>query len=305
MAATVVSLPLPAPLDVDMNPAEARKRRREILASQRNAATATPDVSSSTSDAAVLDNTATNTGSNKRRRVSNDFLTAAVVSPTTPSKKALMADDASSTSTGKKKPQMKYEPETPMTKEEAAVWRREQRRKRNRESAAASRQRQRDRIVELEAEVEEWKVKFEDAMKRIRELEAGKDSANTGVDAFVPAAYAGSNPQLELPAGQEEVLSADHDMESSSSEEEICLVHSPEELVEEVFRDTTILVSPSQSPRSVSPMGSPVIDYSQVQAVKVVSQKAGQVSPVQEQIQVVFHHQEKSHEPSKMISRPA
>ena len=48
---------------------------------------------------------------------------------------------------------MKYDPDVPMTKEEATVWRREQRRKRNRESAAASRQRQRDRIQELEEEV--------------------------------------------------------------------------------------------------------------------------------------------------------
>ena len=70
-----------------------------------------------------------------------------------------------------KKPQMKYDPDVPMTKEEAALWRREQRRKRNRESAAASRQRQRDRIVELESEVEEWKIKYEQIMHQIRDLE--------------------------------------------------------------------------------------------------------------------------------------
>ena len=34
----------------------------------------------------------------------------------------------------KKKPQMRYDPSEPMTKEAAAVWRREQRRKRNRDS---------------------------------------------------------------------------------------------------------------------------------------------------------------------------
>lgn len=60
----------------------------------------------------------------------------------------------------KKKPQMRYDPSVPMTKEEAAVWRREQRRKRNRDSAAASRQRQRNRILELEGEVAEWKKKI-------------------------------------------------------------------------------------------------------------------------------------------------
>ena len=70
-----------------------------------------------------------------------------------------------------KKPQMKYDPDVPMTKEEAAVWRREQRRKRNRDSAAASRQRQRDRIAELEIEVEQWKVKHDRMLRQFRELE--------------------------------------------------------------------------------------------------------------------------------------
>ncbi len=70
-----------------------------------------------------------------------------------------------------KKPQMRYDPDVPMSKEEAAKWRREQRRKRNRESAAASRQRQRDRIAELEEEVSEWKAKYEEAIARIEKLE--------------------------------------------------------------------------------------------------------------------------------------
>uniref|UniRef100_A0A7S2Y626 BZIP domain-containing protein n=1 Tax=Entomoneis paludosa TaxID=265537 RepID=A0A7S2Y626_9STRA len=70
-----------------------------------------------------------------------------------------------------KKPQMKYDPDVPMTKEQAAVWRREQRRKRNRESAAASRQRQRDRINELESEVEQWKVKYDQIMRQVCDLE--------------------------------------------------------------------------------------------------------------------------------------
>lgn len=71
-----------------------------------------------------------------------------------------------------KKPQMRYEPSVPMTKEQAAAWRREQRRKRNRESAAASRQRQRDRISELEQEIMEWKDKFQSAVDRLNKLEA-------------------------------------------------------------------------------------------------------------------------------------
>mmetsp|Transcript_14394 Transcript_14394/g.16344 ORF Transcript_14394/g.16344 Transcript_14394/m.16344 type:complete len:314 (-) Transcript_14394:195-1136(-) len=86
-----------------------------------------------------------------------------------------------------KKPQMRYDPEVPMTKDEAAAWRREQRRKRNRESAAASRQRQRDRISELEEEVSEWKSKYEAALARIQELEqlkeSSQDEAMTNTDA--------------------------------------------------------------------------------------------------------------------------
>merc|ERR1711937_864577 len=86
----------------------------------------------------------------------------------------LQATSSKKTSPSKpKKPQMRYDPDVPMTKEEAAAWRKEQRRKRNRESAAASRQRQRDRISELEQEVAEWKSKYEEALARIELLEKG------------------------------------------------------------------------------------------------------------------------------------
>ncbi len=71
----------------------------------------------------------------------------------------------------KTKYQNRYEPEVPMTKEEAAEWRREARRKRNRESAAASRNKVRNRIAELEEEVEEWKNKYQSLFERIGALE--------------------------------------------------------------------------------------------------------------------------------------
>lgn len=94
--------------------------------------------------------------------------------PPVPTKRRKTSDGAAATKVkAAKKPQMKYDPDVPMTKEEAAVWRREQRRKRNRESAAASRQRQRDRIAELEVEVDEWKVKYEAILDKIRKLEEG------------------------------------------------------------------------------------------------------------------------------------
>lgn len=273
MAATVVSLPLPQPHEQTLStesPAEARKRRRDILASHRNVV---PSVDHSSAPAVDFVDSSGATAK-KRRVMSSDLPLPAVVSPGTTAKKVV-----SSKVTGKaKKPQMKYDPDVPMTKEEAAVWRREQRRKRNRESAAASRQRQRDRIVELEAEVEDWKVKFDEAMKKIRQLEEA----------------AGQSPDQsqEEPVELEESEPVAGTVSEPTSE--TLQIHSPEALVEEVFKNT-ILVSPSASPRSVSPTSSPV-QYSQVEAVKVVSIGANQVE---------VEKKEEEPQPSKMISRPA
>jgi len=126
----------------------ARKRRRQILQSQR--IKTNEDIQPASKKACVEPIT-----SSALRKVSD---AQAVVTPKTGGAKA-------------KKPQMRYDPDVPMTKEEAAAWRKEQRRKRNRESAAASRQRQRDRISELEQEVSEWKSKYEQALARIERLE--------------------------------------------------------------------------------------------------------------------------------------
>jgi hypothetical protein len=75
------------------------------------------------------------------------------------------------TTTSNKRPQRKYDPEIPLSKEETSAWRREQRRKRNRESAAACRKRQRDRIAELEGEVIDWKAKFDSVVGKLGEVE--------------------------------------------------------------------------------------------------------------------------------------
>ena len=128
----------------------------------------------------------------KRRRIAGSEITPVLTqsTPAVGSNHTIMTKIPSSTTTttttpattttanskankkkGLKKPQMKYDPDVPMTKEQAAVWRREQRRKRNRESAAASRQRQRDRISELEVELNGWKSKFDAVMKKIDEME--------------------------------------------------------------------------------------------------------------------------------------
>jgi hypothetical protein len=77
-----------------------------------------------------------------------------------------------------KKPQKKYDPDIPMSRDEAAAWRREQRKKRNRESAAASRQRQRDRIEELELEIQEWKARYAGILAQVIELEGQGGEGN-------------------------------------------------------------------------------------------------------------------------------
>lgn len=148
---TAAVAPPPMPLQVVDSSAEARKRRREILACQRNAE-ATMKIIEPMIPMPVISEAAT-----KRRKL-----------------------NSSGSFNKGKKPQMKYDPDVPMTKEEAAVWRREQRRKRNRESAAASRQRQRDRIDELEIEVDGWKDKFDSIMKKIKDLEelSGKSASD-------------------------------------------------------------------------------------------------------------------------------
>lgn len=143
-----IAAPIAMPLQLSDPSAEARKRRREILASQR-------------SQVIDVDLEAT-----------SQVLTAAAgIELPAPVAKRQKMDEAEKSKKSAKKPQMKYDPDVPMTKEEATAWRREQRRKRNRESAAASRQRQRDRITELEVEVEEWKYKYEAIMGSIKQLE--------------------------------------------------------------------------------------------------------------------------------------
>lgn len=140
MSAAVVA-PSPIASLQDDASALARKRRREILASQR---AVVPDLSLSNHH---------NHHSNNDSSSSSDDESC--------SKRRCMG----------KKPQMKYDPDVPMSREAAAVWRREQRRKRNRESAAASRQRQRDRIAELELEVQDFQEQYEKVMSKVQALE--------------------------------------------------------------------------------------------------------------------------------------
>ena len=160
MIATVAPMSVPLQMMPDAS-AEARKRRREILASQRNQAL-DAEVRAPLQLSAEVE-------LHQAKRHKPNTVTSANIKPA-------------------KKPQMKYDPDVPMTKEEATAWRREQRRKRNRESAAASRQRQRDRITELEEEVEDWKCKYEAIMENIKKLEqaSGKSSIDLSLEQTQP-----------------------------------------------------------------------------------------------------------------------
>jgi hypothetical protein len=76
-----------------------------------------------------------------------------------------------------KRPQLKYDPSTPMSPTQTSAWRAEQRRKRNRESAAACRRKQRETVSILEVEVANWKRKFDDAIALVKARE-GEDAAS-------------------------------------------------------------------------------------------------------------------------------
>lgn len=92
------------------------------------------------------------------------------------------------------KKQARYEPGVPMSKEQLKAWRKEARRVRNRESAAASRRKTRERIEELEAQVEVLQAKYSAALARIVELE----SENVPQD--ITMTTLGDGTQLVTPA---------------------------------------------------------------------------------------------------------
>ena len=136
------------------DPAEARKRRKEIMQSQRSE----NEGAASNNAAATADNAATAPA-------------AGATGEKKPPKKRKVDAKKGDDGQLKKKTQIRYDPDVPMNKEQLAAWRREARRVRNRESAAASRQRIRNRISELEDEVGQWKTKYAQAMERLQAIE--------------------------------------------------------------------------------------------------------------------------------------
>lgn len=148
---------------VFVNPSQAlaRKRRKEILASHKS--TKRQRIVESEDD--TRDDTTSVSG------------TARTTTPTKRSKPVVACKGKVIKSNTKY--QNRYEPDVPMTKEQEAAWRKEARRQRNRESAAASRNKVRNRIHELENEVQEWKNKYASLIKRLDLLEKSPRSSST------------------------------------------------------------------------------------------------------------------------------
>jgi chromosome segregation ATPase len=152
---------------VASDPAEARKRRKEIIQSQRLDGEATSASANNNEDVVVA-------AASAAAPMANVPLTEDEEADKKPPKKRKVDDlteKDTDTENARKKTQIRYDPDVPMSKDQLAAWRREARRVRNRESAAASRQRIRNRISELEDEVGDWKTKYAQAMQRLESLQ--------------------------------------------------------------------------------------------------------------------------------------
>lgn len=149
-------------VSVSPSQALARKRRKEILASQKTAKRPRIDQSEDDDEEERRDDC----GRNRAVVPAECTLIKSPPPKTSSFSKATVIKSST-------KYQNRYEPEVPMSKEEEAEWRKEARRQRNRESAANSRNKVRNLIEELENEVEDWKAKYASLMDRIAVLEKG------------------------------------------------------------------------------------------------------------------------------------
>ena len=140
--------------------AAARKRRIELRNHQRSASTFNMEGGDSVSE---------HSERNKKPRLLEENDIDPVTSEPRPSITGI-------------KLQHRYDPGVKMNREELKAWRKEARRVRNRESAAASRERNRERITELEGEVDVLHSKYAAALQRIIQLEAAASN-----DSFTPA----------------------------------------------------------------------------------------------------------------------
>ena len=169
------------------DPSAARKRRKAIIESQRK-----ESEESAAAAAAAQQKETENEGASK---TANSSVTGSDDGHT--AHEDHHSEGESVTKKRKtKRTQIRYDPDVPMSKEQLAAWRREARRVRNRESAAASRQRIRNRITELETEVDEYKSKYHAALERLKELEHQQANQNGAADGTAPLPQAAAEGKM-------------------------------------------------------------------------------------------------------------
>lgn len=189
---------------VAVDPAEARKRRKALMQRQEESSEKTAGVNNAAAEAPSpteqsgknepgSDNNNINNNQESQEQQSRPAkkrqkMKEPSSSPT--EKQAQQQEDTNSKNKRTTKTQIRYDPDVPMNKEQLAAWRREARRVRNRESAAASRQRIRNRITELETEVDDWKAKYNQAIQRLEDLRRVAATQNANASGGVGAAAA-------------------------------------------------------------------------------------------------------------------
>ncbi len=189
----------------------ARKRRMEILASQKKV---------NKRHRIVVESEDDNDTDDMNEEIRDDSSISVSTPPPTKKSKSnchsrsrkKKASPSTCTSTGRviksnTKYQNRYEPEVPMTKEQEAEWRKEARKQRNRESAAASRNKVRNRIIELESEVEGWKAKYMALMQRLDALEKATPFSSNSIStaSTVPASPQQTPKTIYVPSNSSNV----------------------------------------------------------------------------------------------------
>ena len=164
---TAAPAPLATPASTANLPAEARKRRRTLMRQSKEVPCELETKWRATFVPKPPDLVFSSTTASASAPPSTSHFNLSLAGEVSPN----LAVSGSVKLKGQKAPQKRYDPDVPMTKEEAAEWRREQRRKRNRESAAASRQKTRDRIAHLENIVMEMQKNYEAVVDRLRKYE--------------------------------------------------------------------------------------------------------------------------------------
>jgi len=98
------------------------------------------------------------------------------------------------------RPQNRYEPTdtSSMTRDELSAWRKDQRKKRNRESAARSRIVHRQKVQELEQEVAEYRIRYEQMEERMSQMQERIDTLTRSLSGRAFASSIESKPSSSV-----------------------------------------------------------------------------------------------------------